>query len=389
MPFDRPEKLPEWATDPGADVVEPTSGQKGDGWDVNDKPPAGWLNWLHKTVYNWLAYYQNMVLDNRVAFDTDPVANFSDVIHCIYKSTATDPAFWVLAGSDGVQVASDALHGMFQEVSAPGNFECGHATGASGQSHALIAGIAGVIRTSLNGSTWTLRTAAGGYSGNFLGSCVYYYPGSGTRYQMLVGGGGEIQYSSDGGLNWNQATAAGGYSGNFRAICAGAYGVGPISRMVAVGDSGEIQYADAPFATWTKATPAGGYTGDFYSVTWGPKLSYENGKNVFVAVGENDEVQYSFDGVTWYQAASYPTVAAGHLRSIEWALPGFLAVGDNHKIISSQDGQNWVRNYPGDKPPGNLWTVGTDLLAFYIPANAAGLGGRNVIIKTMRTGNYY
>lgn len=39
-----------------ARVVEPPSGKKDIGWDVGEKPPAQWKNWLQLQVYNWLVW---------------------------------------------------------------------------------------------------------------------------------------------------------------------------------------------------------------------------------------------------------------------------------------------------------------------------------------------
>jgi hypothetical protein len=41
-----------WATDPGADVQEPSSGRKALGYETGNKPPAGEFNWLFQQVAN-------------------------------------------------------------------------------------------------------------------------------------------------------------------------------------------------------------------------------------------------------------------------------------------------------------------------------------------------
>lgn len=51
--------LPRWASTVSADparVVEPPAGKKDIGWDVAEKPPAQWKNWLLLQVYNWLSW---------------------------------------------------------------------------------------------------------------------------------------------------------------------------------------------------------------------------------------------------------------------------------------------------------------------------------------------
>lgn len=51
--------LPRWADTVAANparVVEPPSGKKDIGWDVAERPPAQWKNWLLLQAYNWLVW---------------------------------------------------------------------------------------------------------------------------------------------------------------------------------------------------------------------------------------------------------------------------------------------------------------------------------------------
>lgn len=59
-----PSVLPEWATDGGADVVEPLLGVKQAGWVVDTQPPAGWMNWLFKTIYLWIVYLSELLTED-------------------------------------------------------------------------------------------------------------------------------------------------------------------------------------------------------------------------------------------------------------------------------------------------------------------------------------
>lgn len=54
---DRPTQVPEWATDPGADVVEPPEAKKEIGWQQGEKPPAGFFNWLFAQLTRWIAWF--------------------------------------------------------------------------------------------------------------------------------------------------------------------------------------------------------------------------------------------------------------------------------------------------------------------------------------------
>lgn len=52
----KPGTLPEWATDGGADVVEPTTLEKQTGWILSQKPPAQWFNWWQLLVFRWVQW---------------------------------------------------------------------------------------------------------------------------------------------------------------------------------------------------------------------------------------------------------------------------------------------------------------------------------------------
>lgn len=54
---ERPNAVLEWATDPGADVVEPPAGKKAQGWVQGEKPPAGYFNWLFALLTRWIAWF--------------------------------------------------------------------------------------------------------------------------------------------------------------------------------------------------------------------------------------------------------------------------------------------------------------------------------------------
>jgi hypothetical protein len=58
MAAEQPTSLPRWATDGGA-TLEPSSGQKDTGWEVDKKPPARFMNWLFNLIYDWTQYLQS------------------------------------------------------------------------------------------------------------------------------------------------------------------------------------------------------------------------------------------------------------------------------------------------------------------------------------------
>lgn len=151
----KPVKLPEWATDPGADVVEPSVGQKGDGWDVSDRPPAGWLNWLQELTYDWLNWVDTV-------FDDGSAGNIVAVAGL--ESTATE------TNGTGVK-------GVGKDFGSGGRFESGITAGAVGLSgHAMADNTAGILGT-------------GGIDLNFCPGGVY----SGSSHDTAPGDGIQIE----------------------------------------------------------------------------------------------------------------------------------------------------------------------------------------------------
>jgi len=88
----KPSTEPEWATEVGADIVEPDQAQKEDGWDVQDKPPAGWVNWWWNLVFLWIQWLATKFNDGSTG---DRVAVKG------LESTAVD------ANGDGVEGTGD------------------------------------------------------------------------------------------------------------------------------------------------------------------------------------------------------------------------------------------------------------------------------------------
>ena len=73
---------PEWASAEGADIVEPSSERKAIGWEVDDKPPAGWFNWWKNLVYQWFNYLEEwrayFISTEETVFVFAPWAGFSE-----------------------------------------------------------------------------------------------------------------------------------------------------------------------------------------------------------------------------------------------------------------------------------------------------------------------
>lgn len=65
-----------WATDPGADIVDPPAGKKLSGWIGLDIPPHGWVNWMWNALTEWVNYLAGFTtrgVDSYVISDLDVV----------------------------------------------------------------------------------------------------------------------------------------------------------------------------------------------------------------------------------------------------------------------------------------------------------------------------
>jgi len=58
-----PTQFGRWATDSGR-TLEPAEGVKDTGWQIDDVPPARWMNWLHNLTYQWQQKAGATVLNN-------------------------------------------------------------------------------------------------------------------------------------------------------------------------------------------------------------------------------------------------------------------------------------------------------------------------------------
>jgi len=56
----RPTKIPRWADDPEASIVEPAESKKNIGWEAAEKPPASYFNWLFFTIIGWIQWLASL-----------------------------------------------------------------------------------------------------------------------------------------------------------------------------------------------------------------------------------------------------------------------------------------------------------------------------------------
>ena len=60
MPVTKPSELPEWATGGGADIADPPTVYKQNGWVGAQHPPAQVFNWVLNLLYLWMAYLNDL-----------------------------------------------------------------------------------------------------------------------------------------------------------------------------------------------------------------------------------------------------------------------------------------------------------------------------------------
>jgi len=105
--FDRPDALPEWASQDRVDpdtsqnnVVTPPIEKQKTGWAFKEFPPRNWFNWLARLTWQWLGYLSERCnrAESYVVSNT-PSAAARGAGAMIYVTDETDGP--VLAVSDG------------------------------------------------------------------------------------------------------------------------------------------------------------------------------------------------------------------------------------------------------------------------------------------------
>lgn len=107
----KPNKVPTWATDGGAEVTEPSAGKRAIGW-ILERPAYQYFNWLFNLIGQWLGFLDAQFVDgglNRINSGTTfPAApNDNDVFLLltndntevgifIYRANATDEATGIM-----------------------------------------------------------------------------------------------------------------------------------------------------------------------------------------------------------------------------------------------------------------------------------------------------
>lgn len=333
-----PTTLPEWATDPTANVVEPSQAQKEDGWDDNDKVPAAWLNWWMENVYDWTARFKYMLLSiwtiTRVYRSDIEALDAND-----------DGAIAFVVGDDVYSMNSSGVDNNELAIGSGASLLDIHFNGsywvAVGQDTSANSNESGVWKSADEDptSTWTQQTVTTPDASTPLRAVSW---GNGTW--VAVGANGEIRTSTD-GATWTARTADGSFTDDFWGVAYDA----TLDIWVIVGDGGEIQTAPgSDVTTWTARTADDSYTDIFKDVI-------ASGDGTFVAVGDSGEIQYSTNGTSWTVAATSMDSSTDH-EAVSYNDGIFIATGTGTGnfcvVVVSEDGINW------DFPPVPFQTAG-------------------------------
>jgi hypothetical protein len=195
-----------------------------------------------------------------------------------------------------------------------------------------------VIQTSTDGTTWTSRTVASSYSGNFLGVAS-----SGTVV-VAVGSSGGIQSSPD-GTTWTARTPASSYSGPFWAVTWSS----TLSLFVAVGNGGVVQTSPNG-TTWTARTAG---SNDLKDVVWASEIG------TLVAVGNSGSIYTSTDSITWTARTPGSSLSGQTINCATWTGAVFVAGMTGQALETSIDGITWS---PLTREPTLLATNGSSAM---------------------------
>jgi hypothetical protein len=146
---------------------------------------------------------------------------------------------------------------------------------------------------------------------------------------------GKIAYSSD-GVNWTRATLNPFASDHsyIRGVAWG--GAAGNEKFVAVGSNNTIT-SSPDGVNWTN----GDFTGHLYGIAWGGTAGNEK----FVAVGFNGIITSSPDGANWTPVSN--SAFTGDIHSIAWGGGKWVAAGNDGKMAYSTDnGETWTQVSP-------------------------------------------
>jgi len=259
--------LPRWASTVSADparVVEPPSGKKDVGWDVAEKPPAQWKNWLSLQVYTWLLW-----LDS---FESEPHtwSRTQTLTEGIAVSNTTLNTRAILATGNGTAEGAKCVggstggHGCIGEGTGAGTYGVFgrglvagvtgiRGEGGSGSPGGSFFGGAGGIGLQATGGTGNAAGLAGQGSGSGVGvTGVGGVTGDGGDFRGGTTSGTGCTVTGGGSSGIGLLATGGGPNGN--AIEAVAPGSGLALKATGAISTNDSVYADVVLRAGTSST---------------------------------------------------------------------------------------------------------------------------------------
>lgn len=327
----RPSTLPEWATDGGADITEPTLGEKQTGWVNNVAADGAFQNWWQNLVYDWTVYFDDAITNELIPIKDDFVeAEKDNAFYSVSLNTDVStagsvndikdvgPHYLLCYSATGIQTTKDFVSFSDSTVATSMNFR---ALAHDGAGVVLAVGSdADIQRSTDYGLSFSDVTPGVGTSTEY-----YSVHHDGTNF-ILGGENSDVGYSAD-GSSWTTATGTGSVAGNVYDFADDG------SRIVAGKQSpgsalSTILYSDDNGVTWTEAN-------NQLAIIFG--VEYSSGLGLWVA-GGNDLLQVSLDGETWTTVLA----PANNLRAVAHYNNRFYFSAADGFVYFSMNGFEWL-----------------------------------------------
>lgn len=116
--------LPEFAAS-ATNIAQPTSNKRSSGWATNEAPASSYINWLHRTTYDWMKYlaYEKVLVEDFIRPNPE---RGSAVRWTAHAFTGVGPQFangpWTFLDNSIAQIVSTGGGTGFIETELPANY---------------------------------------------------------------------------------------------------------------------------------------------------------------------------------------------------------------------------------------------------------------------------
>lgn len=100
--------LPDWATDPGAEIETPDGNQRQNGWAFKQPVPHEWMNWFWNAVYLWLDHFSQSASRFEALEDAVDTLDVGDTCVINEHDAATFPGEQLIGIASGANTWSSA-----------------------------------------------------------------------------------------------------------------------------------------------------------------------------------------------------------------------------------------------------------------------------------------